>query len=45
MYSYAPELFIFNGFLQSLIGLDDFRDITKDPRGTTLFRAGHYLST
>ncbi len=41
MYSYAPELFIFNGFLQSLVGLDDYRDITRDPRGTTLFRAGH----
>ena len=41
MYSYAPDLFIFNGFLQSLVGLDDYRDATKDPRGTTLFRAGH----
>jgi hypothetical protein len=41
MYSYAPDLFIFNGFLQSLVGLDDYRDVTGDPRGTTLFRAGH----
>ena len=41
MYSYAPRLFIFNGFLQSLVGLDDYRDFTGDPRGTTLFRAGH----
>jgi hypothetical protein len=41
MYSYAPQLFIFNGFLQALIGLDDYRDYTGDPRGTTLFRAGH----
>jgi hypothetical protein len=41
MYSYAPDLFIFNGFLQSLVGLDDYRDITRDTRGTTLFRAGH----
>ena len=41
MYSYAPKLFIFNGFLQSLVGLDDYRDFTGDPRGTTLFRAGH----
>jgi hypothetical protein len=24
------------------VGLDDYRDITGDPRGTTLFRAGHY---
>jgi hypothetical protein len=41
MYSYAPDLFIFNGFLQSLVGLDDYRDATGDTRGTTLFRAGH----
>jgi D-glucuronyl C5-epimerase C-terminus len=41
-YSYAPDLFIFNGFLQSLVGLDDYRDVTGDWRGTTLFRAGHY---
>ena len=41
MYSYAPQLFIFNGFLQSLVGLDDYRDFVGDPRGTTLFRAGH----
>ena len=41
MYSYAPDLFIFNGFLQALVGLDDYRDATKDARGTTLFRAGH----
>jgi D-glucuronyl C5-epimerase C-terminus len=40
-YSYAPDLFIFNGFLQSLVGLDDYRDSTRDWRGTTLFRAGH----
>ena len=33
MYSYAPELFIFNGFLQSLVGLDDYREFTGDPRG------------
>ncbi len=41
MYSYAPNLFIFNGFLQALVGLDDYRDYTGDARGTTLFRAGH----
>ncbi len=41
MYSYAPNLEIFNGFLQSLVGLDDYRDITGDVRGTNLFRAGH----
>ena len=42
MYSYAPDLFIFNGFLQALVGLDDYRDYTGDARGTTLFRNGHY---
>ena len=42
MYSYAPDLFIFNGFLQALVGLDDYRDHTGDARGTTLFRNGHY---
>ena len=33
MYSYAPKLFIFNGFLQSLVGLDAYRDLTGDARG------------
>jgi hypothetical protein len=42
VYSYAPQLFIFGGFLQSLAGLDDYRDYTGDAAGTTLFRAGHY---
>jgi D-glucuronyl C5-epimerase C-terminus len=41
MYSYAPQLFIFNGFLQSLVGLDVYGDLTGDPRGVTLFRAGN----
>jgi hypothetical protein len=41
MYSYAPQLFIFNGFLQSLVGLDDYRNFTGDPRGTTILRAGN----
>jgi D-glucuronyl C5-epimerase C-terminus len=41
VYSYAPQLFIFGGFLQSLIGLDAYGDLTGDPRGTTLFRAGN----
>jgi hypothetical protein len=41
VYSYAPDLFIFHGFHQALVGLDDYRDITGDTRGTTLFRAGH----
>jgi hypothetical protein len=41
VYSYAPQLFIFGGFLQSLIGLDAYGDLTGDARGTTLFRAGN----
>ena len=41
MYSYAPKLLIFNGFLQSLVGLDAYGDLTGDPRGGTLFRGGH----
>ena len=41
VYSYAPQLFIFGGFLQSLIGLDAYGDLTGDPRGGTLYRAGH----
>jgi hypothetical protein len=41
VYSYAPQLFIFGGFLQSLIGLDAYGDLTGDARGGTLFRAGH----
>jgi hypothetical protein len=41
VYSYAPKLFIFGGFLQSLIGLDAYGDLTGDLRGGTLFRSGH----
>jgi D-glucuronyl C5-epimerase C-terminus len=40
MYSYAPRLFIFNGFFQSLVGLYDYKSNTGDLRGQTLFRAG-----
>jgi hypothetical protein len=41
MYSYAPQLFIFNGFLQSLIGLDVYRDLTGDTRASALYQAGY----
>ena len=41
VYSYAPALFIFGGFYQSLIGLDAYGDRTGDARGATLFRAGN----
>jgi hypothetical protein len=38
-YSFAPRLYIFNAFLQSLIGLHDFGKIAGDTRATELFRA------
>lgn len=37
-YSFAPRLFIFNAFFQSLIGLHDFGRLTGDARATGLFR-------
>ena len=37
-YSFAPRLFIFNAFLQSLIGLHDFGKLAGDERATRLFR-------
>ncbi len=36
-YSFAPRLFIFNAFLQSLIGLYDFDRIVGDARARRLF--------
>src|SRR3954469_965222 len=36
-YSFAPRLYIFNAFLQSLIGLRDFGLIADDPKATELF--------
>jgi D-glucuronyl C5-epimerase C-terminus len=36
-YSFAPRLYIFNAFLQSLIGLHDFGVIAADPRATQLY--------
>ena len=38
-YSFAPRLFIFNAFLQSLIGLHDFGKLADDERARGLFRA------
>jgi D-glucuronyl C5-epimerase-like protein len=37
-YSFAPRLFIFNAFLQSLIGLHDFGQLADDERARRLFR-------
>ena len=31
-YSFAPRLYIFNAFLQSLIGLYDFSNLAHDER-------------
>ena len=36
-YSFAPRLYIFNGFLQALIGLHDFGKLTGEARATALF--------
>jgi hypothetical protein len=36
-YSFAPRLYIFNAFLQSLIGLHDFARITGDTRAAELY--------
>jgi hypothetical protein len=38
-YSNSPRLYIFNAFLQSLIGLHDFGKLASDERATRLFRA------
>jgi len=38
-YSFAPRLYIFNAFLQSLIGLHDFAQLAGDERARQLFRA------
>ena len=37
-YSFSPRLYIFNAFLQSLIGLHDFGKLTGDKRARELFR-------
>ena len=39
IYSFAPDLRVLNGFIQSLIGLYDYARISGDPRGTALFAA------
>jgi hypothetical protein len=38
-YSFAPRLYIFNAFLQSLIGLYDFSRLTGNERALQLYRA------
>jgi hypothetical protein len=39
-YTYAPQLRILNGFIQSLVGLYEYTSITHDPLGARLFEAG-----
>ena len=39
-YSYAPADRILNGFIQALVGLYDYTEISKDPLGLALFQAG-----
>lgn len=39
-YTYAPSDRILNGFIQGVIGLYDYTQITKDPLGLKLFEAG-----
>lgn len=40
MYSFQPRTFIYNGFLQALIGLDEVRRRTAHPLAESLFAAG-----
>ncbi len=39
-YTYAPSDRILNGFIQAVIGLYDYTQITNDPLGLKLFEAG-----
>ncbi len=39
-YTYAPADHILNGFIQALVGLYDYTQITRDPVGLKLFEAG-----
>lgn len=39
-YTYAPSDRILNGFIQAVVGLYDYSQITKDPLGLKLFEAG-----
>jgi hypothetical protein len=39
-YSFAPSLRILNGFVQSVVGLHDYAQITGDPRAQALYAEG-----
>jgi hypothetical protein len=40
IYSFAPDLRVLNGFVQSLIGLYDYARLAGDPRASTLYQSG-----
>ncbi|HEX8648189.1 MAG TPA: D-glucuronyl C5-epimerase family protein, partial [Thermoleophilaceae bacterium] len=40
LYSYAPDLHVYNGFLQAVIGLGDVATLTGDPRARALAESG-----
>ena len=40
LYSHSSRLYVINGFLQALVGLHDYAEISGDPEGTTLFAQG-----
>ena len=44
MYSFAPDLRIINGFLQSVIGLHDVAELTGSARARRLFRRGERVA-
>jgi hypothetical protein len=44
LYSFSPSLEVLNGMLQALIGLDTYRTLTGDARGTALFDAGNAVA-
>jgi hypothetical protein len=39
-YSFAPALYILNGFVQSVVGLHDYAEITGDPTALALYEEG-----
>jgi hypothetical protein len=40
LYTFAPRMRVLNAFLQSLIGLYDYAQLTRDPRAQAAFDAG-----
>ncbi|MBX5469519.1 MAG: hypothetical protein IRZ21_06435 [Thermoleophilaceae bacterium] len=43
-YSFAPSLFIVNGFLQAVIGLHDYAEIARSPTARRLYREGERVA-